>query len=119
MDGKGHMLEGADFGAKAMTGTLTSFKLEGPGGLYGEMSGPFTVNDEGYISGTFTTRLEKLALWETTLRGVFPDAGDTISAVTTLLQGLAKGKDDVTVKLRVDDGAISLSFLPLGHIPPL
>jgi len=117
--GKGGVLEGHDFGSKALSGRLTSFKLETPDGLFGEMSGPFTVDDAGLISGTFKTRLEKLDLWESKLRDLFPDAGDTISAVTTLLRGLAKGKDEVTVKIKVNDGAISLSFLPLGHIPPL
>lgn len=116
---RGTALEGAVFGSKAMKGTLTSFKIETPDGLYGEMSGTFTIDDEGYLSGTFKARLEKLDLWEQTLRGIFPDAGDTISGVATLLKGLAKGKDEVTVNLEVNDGAISLSFLPIGHIPPI
>lgn len=117
--GKGAVLEGAPFGSKAMKGRLTSFKIATPDGIYGEMSGPFTVNERGYISGTFKTRLEKLGLWENRLRGIFPEAGDTISAVAILLKGLAKGKDEVTVKLKVNDGKISLSLLPLGKIPPI
>jgi hypothetical protein len=117
--GKGALLEGVPFGSKAMKGKLTSFKIETSDGIYGEMSGPFTVDDEGYISGTFKTKLEKLDLWENRLRGIFPEAGDTISAVAILLKGLAKGKDEVTVKLKVNDGDISLSLLPLGKIPPI
>jgi hypothetical protein len=116
---KGKMLEGVPLGSKKLKGKLTSFKIEGPNGLFGEMSGPFKINEEGYLSGTFKTRLEKLDLWENTLRAIFPEAGDTISGVAIMLRGLAKGGDEVTVKLKVDDGNISLSFLPLGHIPPI
>lgn len=117
--GKGDLLEGVEFDSKAMKGRLTSFKIETPDGIYGEMSGPFTINKDGYISGTFRTKLEKLVLWEQRLRTIFPDAGDTISTLAALLRGLAEGKDEVSVKLKVDDGDISLSFLPLGRIPPI
>jgi hypothetical protein len=83
------------------------------------MSGPFTIDEDGYVSGTFRTTLEKLDLWDRRLQAIFPDAGDTISGVAALLKGLANGGDKVTVKLRVDRGNISLSMLPLGKIPPI
>lgn len=117
--GKAALLEGKPLGGKAMKGELRSFRIETPDGLYGEMSGPFTVDDKGYITGTFRTTLEKLDLWEERLRAIFPEAGDTISGVAALLKGLAKGKDKVTVNLSVNRGKISLSLLPLGKIPPI
>ncbi|MBL0374709.1 DUF2125 domain-containing protein [Rhizobium sp. KVB221] len=117
--GKGELLQGAPLASKAMAGQLTSFKIDTPEGIYGEMSGPFTIDEDGLISGTFMTTLEKLDLWENNLRRLFPKAGDTISGVAILLKGLAKGKDRVTVKLEVRKGAIFLSLLPLGHIPPI
>jgi len=116
---KAALLEGKPLVSKAMQGTLTSFKIATPEGLFGEMSGPFEIDDEGYISGTFKTRLEKLDLWETNLLKLFPEAGSTISGMTALLKGLAKGGDTVTVNLVVDRGTITLSMFPLGHIPPL
>ncbi|MDB5526576.1 MAG: hypothetical protein JWM58_4339 [Rhizobium sp.] len=117
--GKGALLEGKPLVTKAMKGELRAFKIETPDGMYGEMSGPFTIDDEGYITGTFRTTLEKLDLWDEKLRTIFPEAGDTISGMAALLKGLAKGEDKVTVKLKVDKGRISLSLLPLGKIPPI
>ncbi len=119
IEGKAAVLEGQPVWTKPMKGTLRAFKIETPDGLYGEMSGPFSVDEKGYISGTFRTTFEKVDLWDEKLRAIFPDAGDTISGLAALLNGLAKGKDRVTVKLKVDRGRISLSFLPLGRIPPI
>lgn len=119
LDDKAELLEGKPLDSKAMTGTLNSFKLETPEGLYGEMTGPFEIDEEGYISGTFKTRLEKLALWEKNLLKLFPKADSTISGMAALLKGLAKDGDNVTVNLVVDKGRITLSMFPLGHIPPI
>ena len=117
--GKAALLEGKPLASKAMKGELRAFKIETPDGLYGEMSGPFTIDEDGYLSGTFRTKFEKIDLWDQKLRTIFPEAGDTISGLAVLLKGLAKDGDKVTVKLRVDQGNISLSFLPLGKIPPI
>lgn len=112
------LLEGKPVIGKKASGQLTSFKIEMPDGLYGELSGPYEMDDEGYISGQFKTRLEKLDLWETHLLKLFPDAGSTISGMAALLRGLAKD-DKVTVNLVVDKGTITLSMVPIGKIPPL
>ena len=117
--GKAGLLEGEKLLTKAMKGTLTSFRIETPEGLYGEMSGPFEIDAEGYISGTFETRLEKISLWESNLLKIFPEASNTISGMAALLKGLAKGGDTVTVNLVVDRGTITLSMFPLGRIPPI
>lgn len=117
--GKEKLLEGKPVMTRPMKGELRAFKIQTPDGLYGEMSGPFTIDEDGYITGTFRTTLEKLDLWDEKLRAIFPEAGDTISGVAALLKGLAKGGDTVTVNLRVDRGNISLSMLPLGKIPPI
>jgi hypothetical protein len=116
-DGKAGLLEGRPVLAKPMKGQLTSFKIEMPDGLYGELSGPYEIDDAGYISGEFKTHLEKLALWEQHLLRLFPGGESTISGMAALLRGLAKD-DKVTVNLVIDKGTITLSMVPIGHIPP-
>ncbi|MDO6964776.1 DUF2125 domain-containing protein [Rhizobium alvei] len=113
------LLKGRPPVGKAMTGIITSLKFEMPGGLFGELSGPFSINDAGYMTGTFKTRLEKLGLWEEVLNKAFPEAQSTISGMKAMLQGLASGGDAVDVQLQVTDGLITLSMMPLGHIPPI
>jgi hypothetical protein len=71
------------------------------------------------MTGTFKTRLEKLGLWEEVLNKAFPEAQSTISGMKAMLQGLASGGDSVDVQLQVTDGLITLSMMPLGHIPPI
>lgn len=116
---KAGLLQGQPLFTRSMRGELTSFKIEGPGGLFGEMSGPFEIDSEGYVSGEFKTRLEKIGLWETHLVDILPDARSTVSGMAALLRGLAKDGDMVTVNLVVDKGTITLSMVPIGHIPPL
>jgi hypothetical protein len=118
VDGKAGLLEGKPLVSKAMKGQVESFKIEAPGGLFGTLDGPFEIDDEGYLSGTFKTRFEKIGLWEQTLLKIFPDASGTISGMAALLKGLAKGGEDVTVNLVVDKGTITLSMVPIGFIPP-
>jgi hypothetical protein len=117
-DDKAGLLEGRPLLAKPVKGQLTSFKIEMADGLYGEMSGPYEVDEDGYISGEFKTRLEKLDLWEQHLLKLFPDGASTISGMAALLRGLAKD-DKVNVNLVVDKGTITLSMVPIGAIPPL
>lgn len=114
--GKAAALQGKPI-RNPMKGEIRAFKIATPDGLYGELSGPFTVDEKGYINGTFRTRFEKIDLWDQKLRALFPDAQDTIGAVAALLKGLAKGGDTVTVNLKVERGDISLSFIPLGKLP--
>ncbi|MBX9455272.1 MAG: DUF2125 domain-containing protein [Rhizobium sp.] len=116
---KAGLLEGRPLVTKRMSGDLTSFKIEAAGGLYGELSGPFDIDDEGYISGEFRTRLEKLDLWEKHLLAIFPAGQSTISGMAALLRGLAKDENAVTVNLVVDKGTITLSMVPIGRIPPI
>lgn len=111
------VLEGQRLATKPVRGQLTSFKIEMPDGLYGELSGPYEVDDEGYISGEFKTHLEKLDLWERHLTKLFPDAQRMISGMAEFFRRLAKD-DKVTVNLVVDRGTIKLSMIPIGKIPP-
>jgi hypothetical protein len=111
------VLEGRPLFVRSTAGELTSFRIEMPDGLYGEMSGPYEIDAEGYISGRFKTTLEKLDLWEARLTTLFPDAGSTISGMAALLKGLSKD-GRVTVNLVVDKGTITLSMVPIGKIPP-
>lgn len=119
LDGKAGLLQGRPLVTKPLRGQLTSFRIEMADGLFGEMSGPYEIDDDGYVSGEFKTRFEKLDLWEKQVLKLFPDARSTISGMVALLRGLAKGEDKVTVNLVVDRGTITLSMFPLGRIPPI
>jgi hypothetical protein len=119
LDDQADVLAGKPLRLRATSGTITSLKIETGAGLFGELSGDFDIDEDGYLNGKFRTKLDDIDGWKTQLSAIFPDAGDSISAVAALLKGLAKGKEDIKVTLRVDRGHISLSMIPLGRIPPL
>jgi hypothetical protein len=119
VEGKAELLEGRPLIGKAMKGQLGSFRIEMPDGLFGEMSGPYEIDDEGYLSGEFKTRFEKIDLWQKHLLRLFPEGEGTISGLAALLRGLAKDGQDVTVNLVVRKGTLSLSMVPLARIPPI
>ncbi|MDH6267649.1 hypothetical protein M2360_003046 [Rhizobium sp. SG_E_25_P2] len=119
IDDQAEVMSGGPLRLRASSGTITSFKIETTDGLFGELSGDFDIDEEGYLNGKFGAKLDDIDAWKKRLSEIFPDARDSISAVSALLKGLAKGKDDVKVTIRVDHGRISLSMIPLGRIPPL
>lgn len=106
----------------------------GPYGMKGEMrrlvadlgegrvitlSGPFSINDEGLISGKFRVEIEKVKAWQEALSAAFPEAQKSFNLAGSLLKSLASGKDDTTINLTVTDGVVTLSFIPIGIIPPI
>lgn len=118
--GKAGVLRGLPWGAKRADAELRAFKLDLGNGIYGELSGPLSVDDDGWVSGTLDLTLERLDLWEETLNTAFPEASGTVSGMARMLQSLANGKTDkVKVKLNVNRGTVSLSLLPIAHIPQL
>ena len=119
LDNQAELLKGNRPASKAMTGTLKSFRIEMAGGLYGSLTGPFTINEDGYLSGEFAAHLENIDLWQKTLVTLFPEADATISGMAVLLKGLGKDGSGSDVTLNLSDGLITLSMMPLGHIPPL
>ncbi len=116
---KGQILAGLPYGSKKAVGQLRALKVDMGRGIYGELSGPFTIDEEGWISGEMTLTLENLDLWEKTLVSTFPDAAPTLSSIAELLRGLSRGKARTSVKLSVVRGTILLSLLPIGQIPQI
>ncbi len=106
----------------------------GPYGMKGEMrrlvvdlgdgrivtvSGPFSINDQGLISGKFHVEIEKIKGWQDAIAAAFPEGEKNVKLASSLLKSLASGKDDVSVDLKVTDGVVTLSFIPIGFIPPI
>lgn len=116
---KGHILAGRPYGSKKASGQLRALKLDMGKGIYGELSGPFTIDEDGWISGDLSLMLENLDLWEKALVTAFPDAAPTLSGIAQMLRGLSGDKDRTIVKLSVIKGTILLSLLPIGQIPQM
>ncbi|OJF92287.1 DUF2125 domain-containing protein [Pararhizobium antarcticum] len=87
----------------------------------GTITGPFSVDGEGFISGEFSVTLKNIEGWRQNLTKAFPDEDTTIlvNNIANMLTALADGKNESTVKLNVRDGTAFLAFIPIGVLPQL
>lgn len=107
-----HMLRGSK-------GELRQVTVDMGAGMSARLSGPFSINDQGLVSGEFSLTLTNISAWRETLVKTSPEETDLINNVANMLTALAGGKDEATVKLNVRDGTAFLAFVPVGVLPPL
>jgi hypothetical protein len=107
-----HMLRG-------IRGELRQLTLDAGSGMSAKLTGPFSVNDQGLISGEFSLTLANIDAWRENFVKIAPDETDLIDNVANMLKALAGGKNEATVKLNVRDGTAFLAFVPIGMLPAL
>lgn len=83
------------------------------------LSGPFSVGDDGLISGSIRIEIEKIRAWRDTLKTAYPDKRDTFDDVAKVLRVLTLGRDDGSAEITIQNGVAMLGFIPLGQLPPL
>ncbi len=118
---KAGLLDGSDQGGlNGASGILHRVVADIGDGRVMTLSGPFSFDDEGLVSGQFKLEIERIAPWRDSLKATIPDAKHTIDMAAKLLKALAAGGDKVSVDLTADHGNILLSgFIPLGSLPPI
>ncbi|MDK1490455.1 DUF2125 domain-containing protein [Sinorhizobium sp. 7-81] len=104
---------------RGSSGELRHLTLDAGEGMSAKLSGPFSVNDQGLISGEFSLTMMNIDAWHTSLMKVVPEEIDLINNIATMLKALAGGKNEATVKLNVRDGTAFLAFIPVGVLPTL
>lgn len=123
LTGKAGLLDGSDRGTHGLYGTsgiLRRVVADIGDGRVMTLTGPFSFDDEGYVSGQFKLEIDQLGPWRDGLKAAIPAAKHTIDLAGKLLKALAAGGDNVSVDLTADHGNITLSgFIPLGSIPPI
>lgn len=90
-----------------------------PGGGF-TFSGPFSVAENGRISGRITLAVNDAQALLRTVRSVWPDQADNLKSLFFVLNSMPKnalGEPELT--LDIEDGRIHMGFLRLGKIPPL
>jgi hypothetical protein len=101
------------------SGEVRNLTLDLGNGRVTTARGPFTVNDQGLISGAFEVTMRDVAAWRTTLATAFPDSENMLDNAANMLTALAAGGNDTTVTLNVRDGVAFLAFIPVGMLPQL
>ncbi len=83
------------------------------------LTGPFTRDPDGLISGNFDLEADNLEPLARLLIGAFPDAQQAIEISQQLLKSLSPNGSDARVRLTVNRGTILLGVIPVGFIPPV
>ena len=119
--GKAGMVDGTDkSGLYGTSGELRRLVADIGEGRTMRITGPFSFDNEGYLSGQFKLEIEKLGAWSDNAKQAFPQLQSTIETARKLLRALASGADRASVDLVVDHGRATISgFIPLGKIPPI
>ncbi|PDT40006.1 MULTISPECIES: DUF2125 domain-containing protein [Sinorhizobium] len=107
-----HMLRGT-------RGEMRQLTLDAGSGMTAKLTGPFSVDDQGLVSGEFSLTLVNIDAWRENLVKAVPEETDLINNVANVLTALAAGKNEATVKLNVRDGTAFLAFVPIGVLPAL
>ncbi len=119
--GKAGMIDGSDSrGLYGASGELRKAVADIGDGKTMTLSGPFSFDEEGYLSGQFKLEIQNLGPWRDSIKQTFPEVAKTVDTATKLLKALAGGGDKVSVDLVVQRGNATVSgFIPLGSIPPI
>ena len=119
--GKAGMIDGSDQkGLYGASGELRKVVTDIGDGRVMTLSGPFSFDEEGYLSGKFKLEIEQLGPWRDSIKQTFPEIAKTVDTAAKLLKAIAGGGDKVSVDLVVARGNATVGgFIPLGSIPPI
>jgi hypothetical protein len=120
---KAGLLDGSDKSGRGLfgaSGILHQVVADIGDGRVMTLSGPFSFDDQGLVSGQFKLEIDQIGPWRDSIKQTIPSAKHIVDTAAKLLKALAAGGDKVSVDLTADHGNILLSgFIPLGQIPPL
>lgn len=120
--GRAGMIDGSDPNGTALYGTqgeLRSLGADMGEGRLVIVSGPFSFDQDGYLSGKLKVRIEQIDAWRNSLAESFPQIAPTLDTAAKMLTALGKGKN-VSVDLTINRGKVLAGgFIPIGEIPPI
>jgi hypothetical protein len=120
--GRAGVLDGSDQNGMSMQGSegeLRQFKVDLGEGQVLTLSGPFSFDDRGRMSGKLKLRIEEIEAWQQSLDQAFPDLAPTIQTAANMLAALGGGSDasiDITIRR---GKVLAGGLIPIGEIPPI
>ncbi|MFD1745133.1 DUF2125 domain-containing protein [Rhizobium helianthi] len=120
--GKAALLAGQDTGRGlyGSEGEMRKLALDLGNGRVVNMTGPFSIDDEGRISGKLRIEVEKIGAWRDQLKNSMPQLAKSIDTGSKMLSALTGGGDRATLDLTINRGKILIGgFIAVGEIPPI
>ncbi|PRD44470.1 hypothetical protein C5748_07830 [Phyllobacterium phragmitis] len=105
---------------RGQSGEISNATLSLPSGGSLTISGPFSVDEQGVIDGTFRLSLTNPPALAEMARTAFPDQDRNISTVLFALSAMPKDETGApTITVNVKRGKATAGFIPLGNLPTL
>jgi hypothetical protein len=83
------------------------------------VSGPFSFDEQGRMSGKLKLRVEQLSAWQAMLSQSFPDLAATFKTATNMLTALGGGSN-ASIDLTIKRGKVLAGgLIPIGEILPI
>lgn len=109
----------SDHPLRGKSGTLQNLTAKLDNGASVTVTGPFSFDAEGRLSGTFKVSISGLDQWQQAVDKIVPHAREAVANASKMLTALAAGTGTATLTLAADHGRLSMGFIPLGKLPPL
>ena len=105
---------------RGQSGLLRNVDLALPDGSGIALSGPFSVADDGRISGDFKITLRNPESVANTAKTIFPGQDKIISSVLQAMAFVPKDANGApTLPVSVKNGKMSVGFISIGRLPSL
>ncbi|WP_336287548.1 DUF2125 domain-containing protein [Bartonella sp. CB60] len=102
------------------SGTLKRGELMFHTGGALRVSGPFSFDDEGYLTAKFELAFVQHTEFVTTMQHLFPKQANNLQVLFFILSSMPKNADNHPVlPLLITHGWVNLGFLKLGRLAPL
>lgn len=122
LNGRAGMIDGSDPNGLVLYGTqgeMRSLSADLGQGRLITVSGPFSFDEQGYLSGKLRLRIEQIDAWRNSLGEAFPEIASTLETVSRMLSALGGGRN-ASLDLTITRGKVFAGgFIPIGEIPPI
>ncbi|MFN7103458.1 MAG: DUF2125 domain-containing protein [Pseudorhizobium sp.] len=119
--GRAGLIDGTDPNGIALYGTqgeMRTLSADLGEGRIVTVTGPFSIDEEGYLSGRLTLQVQQIDAWRNSLAQAFPDMAPVLQTVAGMLSALNGGGQNASIDLTVNRGKVFAGgFIPLGEIP--
>jgi len=91
----------------------------GTHGSHVALSGPYSFDAQGYLSGNFKVELAGIDILARAIGIAIPESANAVNTIAGLVNALASGQKSLAVTVKVDGGKASMGFIRLGRLPPI
>ncbi len=117
------MIDGTDPNGIALYGTqgeMRKLSADLGEGRVLTVTGPFSIDADGYLSGRLKLQIEQIGAWRDSLAKAFPDVAPALQTVTGMLSALTGGGENASLDITINRGKVFAGgFIPIGEIPPI